>query len=129
MRKLGAEVRSGEPTELTVRQSRILEQPTRVYLVKRKATKSPGKSGSKKVAKTKTVTRPRSTRKTKASKIVLKDLTEEEKEQADLAAALEKVAALTDKEKELENTYDSGIDPKEFEDMYSKRPPRNDPPN
>jgi hypothetical protein len=32
LRKLGAEVGTGESAELTVRQSRILEQPSRVYL-------------------------------------------------------------------------------------------------
>jgi hypothetical protein len=53
----------------------------------------------------------------------LEDVTEAEKEQAELAAALEKIEALKEKEKLLENTYDSGIDPKEFEDMYSKLPP------
>ncbi|KAK2389517.1 hypothetical protein QL285_063102 [Trifolium repens] len=46
---LGAEVGSGETGELSVRQSRILNQPSRVFL-KRKAAKSPAKSRDKKVA-------------------------------------------------------------------------------
>jgi hypothetical protein len=122
LRKLGAEVGTGESAELTVRQSRILEQPSRVYL-KRKNPKNPGESGSKKVAKTKKTTGPRKPRKVKVSETLLEDVTEAEKEQAELAAALEKIEALKEKEKLLENTYDSGIDPKEFEDMYSKLPP------
>ena len=52
LKSLGAEVGSGETQELTVRQSRILAQPTKI-LAKRKAVKSPAVSESKKVAKTK----------------------------------------------------------------------------
>jgi hypothetical protein len=126
MRKLGAEVGSGEPTELTVRQSRMLEQPTRVYPLKRKATKSPGKPISKKVVKTQAGSKPKTTRKTKVPKV---DLTEEEKEQAEIQAALEKVEKFNKKQEDLKDTYDSGIDPKEFEDMYSKLPSRDDPLN
>jgi hypothetical protein len=121
-----AEVGSEETEGLTVRQARLLGQPSIVYL-KRKGVKIPAESRGKKIAKTKSNTGPRKPRKPKVSKKLLEDLTEEEKEKAELVAALEKVAALQEKEKELENTYDSGIDPKEFVDMYSKLPPRNDP--
>jgi hypothetical protein len=38
-----------------------------------------------------------------------------------------KVAEFKEKEKDLENTYDCGIDPSEFDEMNSKLPPRNDP--
>jgi hypothetical protein len=88
LKKLGAEVGDGQPTKLTIRQSRILEQPTRVQPVKRKVVKSPA---GKKVAKTQKTTAPRSSKKPKARKIILEDLTEEEKEKADLEAALEKI--------------------------------------
>ena len=67
LKKLGAEVGTGEPTKLTIRQSRILEQPTRIYPAKRKAVKSPA---GKKVAKTQKTTAPRSTKKPKARKII-----------------------------------------------------------
>ncbi|KAK2429014.1 hypothetical protein QL285_027489 [Trifolium repens] len=106
LKGLGAEVGSGETEGLTVRQSRILEQPTRIFM-KRKVVKSPAESGSKKAPKTKKNTVPRKARKPRAYKTLLVDLTE--------------------KEKDLENTYDCGIDPKVFDDMYSKLPPRNDP--
>ncbi|KAK2375248.1 hypothetical protein QL285_076150 [Trifolium repens] len=117
LKKLGAEVGTGEPTGLTVRQSRILEQPTRVFPVKRKAAKSPA---GKKVAKTQKTTAPRSAKKPRAKKIVMKDLTDEEKEKADFQAALEKVEQFNKKQEALKDTYDSGIDPKEFDDMYHK---------
>ncbi|KAK2369748.1 hypothetical protein QL285_082863 [Trifolium repens] len=83
LKGLGAEVGSGETQELTVRQSRILEQPTRIF-AKRKAVKSPAESGSKKAAKTKKNIGPRKSRKPKVSKKLLLDLTEEEKELARL---------------------------------------------
>jgi hypothetical protein len=121
---LGAEVGSGETRELSVRQSRILNQPSRVFL-KRKAAKSPAKSRDKKVAKTSTG--PRKSRKPKVSKKVLLDATEEEKEQAEIEAAILKVAELKEKEKDQEDTYDCDIDPNEFDEMYSKLPPRDDP--
>ena len=57
---------------------------------------------------------------------MLLDLTEEEKEKADLEAAIAKVAAFKEKEVELKDGYDCGIDPKEFDEMNSKLPPRND---
>ncbi|WJX25945.1 hypothetical protein P8452_14932 [Trifolium repens] len=121
LKKLGAEVGDGQPTKLTIRQSRILEQPTRVQPVKRKAVKSPA---GKKVSKTQKTTAPRSSKKPKARKIILEDLTEEEKEKADLEAALEKINKFNKKQEELKDGYDCGIDPKVFEDMYSKLPPR-----
>jgi hypothetical protein len=121
LKGLGDEVGSGETKGLTVRQSRILEQPSRVFL-KRKAAKSPAESGSKKAAKSKKNTGPRKPRKPKASKTLLLDLTEEEKEKADLEAAIAKVAAFKEKEIELKDGYDCGIDPKAFDEMNSKLP-------
>ncbi|KAK2382479.1 hypothetical protein QL285_070010 [Trifolium repens] len=121
---LGAEVGSGETRELSVRQSRILNQPSRVFL-KRKAAKSPAKSCDKKVAKTSTG--PRKSRKPKVSKKVLLDATEEEKEKAEIEEAILKVAELEEKEKKLEDTYECHIDPSEFDEMYSKLPSRDDP--
>ncbi|KAK2423386.1 hypothetical protein QL285_033842 [Trifolium repens] len=128
LKSLGAEVGSGETQELTVRQSRILEQPTRVS-AKRKAVKSPAASGSKKVAKTKKSTGPRTSKKPKVPRKLLLDLSEEEKEKADLDAAIAKVEALKEKEVELKDGYECGIDAKEFDDMHSKLPQRNDPDN
>ncbi|WJX93455.1 hypothetical protein P8452_74974 [Trifolium repens] len=121
---LGAEVGSGETRELTVRQSRILNQPSRVFL-KKKAAKSPAKSRDKKVAKTST--RPRKSRKPKVSKKVLLEATEEEKEQAEMEEAILKVAKLKEKEEKLEDTYECHIDPSQFDEMYSKLPTRDDP--
>ncbi|KAK2389261.1 hypothetical protein QL285_062864 [Trifolium repens] len=121
---LGAEVGSGETRELSVRQSRILNQPSRVFL-KRKAAKSPAKSRDKKVVKTST--RPRKSRKPKVSKKVLLDATEEEKEKAEIEEAILKVAELEEKEKKLEDTYECHIDPSKFDEMYSKLPSRDDP--
>jgi hypothetical protein len=105
---------------LTIRQSKILKQPTRVYPGKRKAVKSPNKAARKKPAKIQKTTAPRSSKKPRVRKIVLRDLDDEEKEQADLQAALEKVEAQKKKEQELKDTYQSGIDPEVFDDMYSK---------
>ncbi|KAK2444050.1 hypothetical protein QL285_015105 [Trifolium repens] len=121
LKKLGAEVGTGEPTGLTIRQSRILEQPTRIYPAKRKAVKSPA---GKKVAKTQKTTAPKSSKKPKARKIVMEDLTEEEKENAVLQAALEKVNEFNKKQEALNDGYDCGIDLEVFKDMYSKLPPR-----
>ncbi|KAK2422097.1 hypothetical protein QL285_032656 [Trifolium repens] len=121
LKKLDAEVGTGEPTKLTIRQSRILEQPTRVYPVKRKVVKSPA---GKKGAKTQKTTAPRSSKKPKAKKIVMEDLTEEEKENVALQAALEKVNEFNKKQEALKDGYDCGIDPEVFKDMYSKLPPR-----
>jgi hypothetical protein len=53
---------------------------------------------------------------------VLLDATEEEKEQAEIEAAILKVAELKEKEKDLEDTYDCDIDPSEFDDMHDKLP-------
>jgi hypothetical protein len=94
--------------------------------LKRKAAKSPEESGSKKVAKSKKNTGPRKPRKPKVSKKLLVNLTGEEKEKAEIEAAILKVAELQNKEKDLEDTYDCGIDPKAFVEMNSKLPPRND---
>jgi hypothetical protein len=121
MKDHGAEVGSGETKELTVRQSRLLGEASRVYL-KRKATKSP--SGPRKQKTAKVTTGPRKPRRQRK---LLVDATNEEKERAELAEDLKKIAALQEKEKKLENTYESGIDQKEFDDMYSKLPPRDDP--
>jgi hypothetical protein len=62
LKGLGAEVGSRETKGLTVRQSRMLGQPSRVFL-KRKAAKSPAESCGKKAAKTKANTGPRKPRK------------------------------------------------------------------
>ncbi|KAK2368409.1 hypothetical protein QL285_081606 [Trifolium repens] len=117
LKKLGAEVGTREPTELTVRQARILGQPTRVQSVKRKAVKS---HAGKKVSKTQKTTVPKPTKKSKARKLVLHDLTEEEKEKAVLLAAVEKVEKLKEKEKDLKDSYECEIDASEFDDMYNK---------
>ncbi|KAK2437749.1 hypothetical protein QL285_022606 [Trifolium repens] len=122
-KSLGAEVGSGESQDLTVRQARILAQPTKT-VSKRKPVKSPAVSESRKVAKTKKNTGPRATRK---RKLVLTDLTDEEKDKADLEAAIAKVAALQKKEVLLKDGYDCGIDPNVFDDMYSKLPQRTVP--
>jgi hypothetical protein len=125
LKSLGAEVGSGESQDLTIRQSRILAQPTKI-LTKRKAIKSPAASGSKKVAKTKNSTGPRATRKPRK---LLLELTEEEKEQAERDAAVAKVEALKEKEVLLKDGYECGIEAEEFDDMHSKLPQRNDPHN
>jgi precorrin-2 methylase len=112
LKSLRAEVGSGETKSLTVRQSRILGQPSRVFL-KRKTAKSPAESRGKKIAKTNT--EPRKPRKPKASKkLFLEDATEEEKEKVEIEAAIEKVATLKGKEVELKDGYDCGIDPSVF---------------
>ncbi|KAK2352172.1 hypothetical protein QL285_096486 [Trifolium repens] len=126
LKKLGADVGDGQPTKLTVRQSRILEQPTRVQPVKRKAVKSPAE---KKVTKTQKTTGLRSSKKPKARKMVLEDLTEEEKENAVLQAALEKVNKFNKKQEELNDGYECGIEESAFDEMHEKLPKRNDPHN
>ncbi|KAK2443997.1 hypothetical protein QL285_015059 [Trifolium repens] len=137
MKKLGADVGDGEPTKLTVRQSRLLEQPLRLEPVKRKAAKSPTvKKAAKsptvkkaaKVQKTTKTTAPRSS-KPRAKKMILKDLTEEEKEEAVVQAALAKVAEFNRKQDALKDGYDCGIDEAAFDDMHKKLPKRNDPHN
>ncbi|WJX11408.1 hypothetical protein P8452_02025 [Trifolium repens] len=86
MKKLGADVGDGEPTKLTVRQSRLLEQPLRIEPVKRKAAKSPTVKKAAKIPKTTKTTAPRSS-KPRAKKVIMEDLTEEEKEEAVVQAA------------------------------------------
>ncbi|WJX77819.1 NADH:ubiquinone reductase (H(+)-translocating) [Trifolium repens] len=126
MNKLGADVGDGQPTKLTVRQTRLLEQPLRLELVKRKAAKSPA---GKKAAKTQKTTAPRSSKKPRARKVILEDLTEEEKEEAVVQAALAKVAEFNKKQEALKDGYDCGIEESAFDDMYKKLPKRNDPHN
>ncbi|KAK2434972.1 hypothetical protein QL285_020066 [Trifolium repens] len=123
LKSLGAEVGTGETQDLTVRQARILAQLTKI-IAKRKAVKSPAVPESKKVAKTTKSTGPRATRKPR--KLVL-EATDEEKEQALKDDVIAKVEALKQKEESLKDGYDCGIDPKVFDDMYSKLPPRNVP--
>ncbi|KAK2409716.1 hypothetical protein QL285_045128 [Trifolium repens] len=126
LKKLGADVGDGQPTKLTIRQSRILEQPTRVQPAKRKTVKSPAE---KKVAKTQKTTAPRSTKKPRARKMVLEDLTEEEKDNAALQAALEKINKFNKKQEELKDGYECGIEESAFDEMHQKLPKRNDPYN
>ncbi|KAK2410252.1 hypothetical protein QL285_045626 [Trifolium repens] len=128
MKKLGADVGDGEPTKLTVRQSRLLEQPLRLEPVKRKAAKSPTVKKAAKVQKTTKTTAPRSS-KPRAKKMILKDLTEEEKEEAVVQAALAKVAEFNRKQDALKDSYDCGIGEAAFDDMHKKLPKRNDPHN
>ncbi|KAK2429953.1 hypothetical protein QL285_028343 [Trifolium repens] len=128
MKKLGADVGDGEPTKLTVRQSRLLEQPLRLEPVKRKAVKSPTVKKAAKVQKTTKTTAPRSS-KPRAKKMILKDLTEEEKEAAVVQAALAKVAEFNRKQDALKDSYDCGIGEAAFDDMHKKLPKRNDPHN
>ncbi|KAK2416943.1 hypothetical protein QL285_039293 [Trifolium repens] len=125
LKSLGAEVGSGESQDLTIRQSRILAQPTKI-ITKRKDVKSPAASGSKKVANTKKSTGPRETRKPRK---LLLELTEEEKEQAERDAAVAKVEAPKEKEVLLKDGYECGIEVEEFDEMHSKLPQRNDPQN
>ncbi|KAK2450072.1 hypothetical protein QL285_009211 [Trifolium repens] len=125
MKKLGADVGDGEPTKLTVRQSRLLEQPLRIEPVKRKAAKSPTVKKAAKIPKT---TAPRSS-KPRAKKVILEDLTEEEKEEAVVQAALAKVAEFNKKQEALKDGYDCGIEESAFVDMHKKLPKRNDPHN
>ncbi|KAK2362763.1 hypothetical protein QL285_087797 [Trifolium repens] len=125
MKKLGADIGDGEPTRLTVRQSRLLEQPLKLAPVKRKAAKSPA---GRKAAKAPKTTAPRTSRKPKVKKLLL-DLTEEEKEEAKKQEALAKVAELSKKEEALKDSYDCGIEASAFDNMHKKLPQRNDPHN
>ena len=125
MKKLGADIGDGEPTRLTVRQSRLLEQPLKLAPVKRKAAKSPA---GRKAAKAPKTTAPRTSRKPKVKKLLL-DLTEEEKEEAKIQEALAKVAELSKKEEALKDSYDCGIEASAFDNMHKKLPQRNDPHN
>jgi hypothetical protein len=117
----GVDLVSGETHELTVRKKRLLGEASRVYL-KRKAAKSPSGSRGEKVAKTTT-----GARKPRKPKMLLLDATEEEKEKAEMEEALKKVANLKEKEERLKDTYDSGLNASDFEEMYSKLSPRDDP--
>ncbi|KAK2424334.1 hypothetical protein QL285_034706 [Trifolium repens] len=128
MKKLGADVGDGEPTKLTVRQSRLLEQPLRLEPVKRKAAKSPTVKKAAKVQKTTKTTAPRSS-KPRAKKMILQDLTEEEKEAAVVQAALAKVAEFNKKQEALKDGYECGIEESVFDKMHEKLPKRNDPHN
>ncbi|KAK2428736.1 hypothetical protein QL285_027234 [Trifolium repens] len=125
MKKLGADIGDGEPTRLTVRQSRLLKQPLKLAPVKRKAAKSPA---GRKAAKAPKTTAPRTSRKPKVKKLLL-DLTEEEKEEAKIQEALAKVAELSKKEEALKDSYDCGIEASAFDNMHKKLPQRNDPHN
>ncbi|KAK2429016.1 hypothetical protein QL285_027491 [Trifolium repens] len=120
LKSLGADVGTGESKELTVRQARILAQPTKIT-AKRKPVKSPADAEKKKVAKTSKNTGPRTTRR---RKLVLPDVTDEDKEEALKNDAIALVQALKKKEETLKDSYDCGIDPEVFKDMYSKLPPR-----
>jgi hypothetical protein len=124
LKSLGAEVGSGETEDLTVRQARLLAQPTKI-IGKRKAVKSPAVPEVKKIAKTKKSTGPRTVRKRK----LLLDVTDEEKEQAEIDDALAKIEAQRKKEVLLKDGYECGIDASAFDDMHSKLPQRNDPHN
>ncbi|KAK2427575.1 hypothetical protein QL285_026146 [Trifolium repens] len=126
MNKLGADVGDGQPTKLTVRQTRLLEQPLRLEPVKRKAAKSPA---GKKAAKTRKTTAPRSSKKPRVRKPALMDLTEEEKEEVVIQAALAKVIEFNKKQDALKDSYDCGIEESAFDNMHKKLPKRNDPHN
>ncbi|KAK2368946.1 hypothetical protein QL285_082106 [Trifolium repens] len=107
----------------TLRQKRLLGKASRVFL-KRKATKSPSGPRKKKAAKVTTGARkPRRQRK------LLVDATEEEKAEAVDEDVLRQVADFDkrekEKEKELENSWECGVDPGEFDDMYAKLPQKN----
>ncbi|KAK2435114.1 hypothetical protein QL285_020194 [Trifolium repens] len=125
MKKLGADIGDGEPTRLTVRQSRLLERPLKLAPVKRKAAKSPA---GKKAAKAPKTTAPRTSRKPKVKKLLL-DLTEEEKEEAVMQAALAKVEEFNRKQEALKDGYECGIEESVFDKMHEKLPKRNDPHN
>jgi hypothetical protein len=123
LKSLGAEVGYGEVHELTIKQKRMLEQPTKVVTEKRKAVKSLGKAMSKK-AKTQDAPKSKAPKKPKARKLILEDVTAEEKEQAEIEEALRLVSEQNKKEEILKDSYEAGIDPKFFEEIYDKIPPR-----
>jgi hypothetical protein len=110
-----------------VRQQRLLEQPFRLEPVKRKAAKSP--TGKKKAAKIPKTTAPRSSKKPRVRKLALFNLTEEEKEEAEIQEALAKVAEFKKKQEALKDGYDCGIEESVFDNMHKKLPKRNDPHN
>jgi hypothetical protein len=126
LKSLGAEVGSGEVQELTIRQKRMLAPASKVVPEKRKAVKSPGPAVSKK-AKTQAAPKAKTAKKPKQRKLILTDVTEEEKEQAGMAEALRLVDEQNKKEKLLKDTYESGVDPEVFAEMYEKIPPREKP--
>jgi hypothetical protein len=99
LKSLGAEVGSGEVQELTIRQK----------------------------AKTQAAPKAKTAKKPKQRKLILTDVTEEEKEQAGMAEALRLVDEQNKKEKLLKDTYESGVDPEVFAEMYEKIPPREKP--
>ncbi|KAK2428425.1 hypothetical protein QL285_026947 [Trifolium repens] len=127
MNDLGADVEDGQPKKLTVRQQRLLNQPLKLEPAKRKAVKSP--VGKKKAAKIPKTTGARSSKKPQTRKLVFKDLTEEEKEEAEIQDALAKIAKMDAKEATLKDGYDCGIDASVFDNMHKKLPQRNDPHN
>jgi hypothetical protein len=97
LKSLGAEVGSGEVQGLTIRQKRMLAPTVKVVPEKRKAVKSPGQAVSKKAKtqaspKTRTQGMRKAPRKLKVKKLKLTDVTEEEKEQAEMEEALRLVA-------------------------------------
>ncbi|KAK2427168.1 hypothetical protein QL285_025764 [Trifolium repens] len=125
MKKLCADIGDGEPTKLIIRQSRLLEQPLKLEPVKRKAAKSPA---GKKAAKAPKTTAPRTSKKPKVRKLLM-DLTEDEKEEAVMQAALAKVEEFNKKQEALKDGYECGIEESVFDKMHEKLPKRNDPHN
>jgi hypothetical protein len=127
LKSLGAEVGSGEVQGLTIRQKRMLAPTVKVVPEKRKAVKSPGQAVSKKAKtqaspKTKTQGISKAPRKLNVKKLKLTDVTEEEKEQAEMEEALRLVEERKKKDALLKDTYDSGMDPKDFDEMHQKIP-------
>jgi hypothetical protein len=112
LESLGAEVGSGEVQGLTIRQKRLLAPASKVVAEKRKAVKSPGQAVSKKAKtqaspKTNSQGMSKAPRKLKVRKLKLTDVTEEEKEQAEMEEALRLVAEREKKDALLKDTYDS----------------------
>jgi hypothetical protein len=85
LKSLGAEVGSGEVQELTSRQKRMLAPASKVVAKKRKAVKSLVPVVSKKA---KTQATGKAPRKLKLRKLILTDVTEEEKEQVGIEEAV-----------------------------------------
>jgi hypothetical protein len=128
LESLGAKVNTDEDQEAVDRQKRLQEPPSKVVPVKRKAVRSPGKAVSKKVKtqaapKTKSQGSGKAPRKLLVKKIRFADATEEEKEQADMDEAIRLVEERKKKDILLKDSYDSGMDPKDFDEMYQKIPP------
>jgi hypothetical protein len=59
----------------------------------------------------------------------MEDLTEEEKKNAALQAALENINEFNKKQEALKDGYECGLDESVFDEMHSKHPKRNDPHN